>query len=131
MLCCAFSFISPENYPHKSGAIFRIDLYVFIIPTEIPTRTNKLYHVKQLAVFQNKPFQIPYGRMNHLCRDWNKCMLTIVQNTLCNRRAQWLPLVNKRYVIDESVAVSIFFFGLGVTNNAAKPNCVVPTGDDG
>ncbi len=24
-----------------------------------------------------------------------------------------------------------FFFGLGVTNNAAKPDCVVPTGDDG
>jgi hypothetical protein len=24
-----------------------------------------------------------------------------------------------------------FYFGLGVTNNAAKPNCVVPTGDDG
>jgi hypothetical protein len=23
------------------------------------------------------------------------------------------------------------FFGLGVTNDAAKPNCVVPTGDDG
>jgi hypothetical protein len=24
-----------------------------------------------------------------------------------------------------------FFFGLGVTNESAKPNCVVPTGDDG
>jgi hypothetical protein len=67
--------------------------------------------------------------MNHLCHDWNKRMLTIVQNTLCNRHAQWLPLVNKRFIIDESVAVSIFFFGLGVTNNAGKPDCVVPTGD--
>jgi hypothetical protein len=26
---------------------------------------------------------------------------------------------------------SSFFFGLGVTNNVAKPNCIVPTGDDG
>jgi hypothetical protein len=34
--------------------------------------------VKRSAVFQNKPFGIPYGRMNHLCRDWNKRMLTIV-----------------------------------------------------
>jgi hypothetical protein len=24
-----------------------------------------------------------------------------------------------------------FFFGLGVTNDAAKPNCILPTGDDG
>jgi hypothetical protein len=58
-------------------------------------------------------------------------MLTIVQNTLCNRRARWLPLVHKRFVIDESVAISIIFFGLGVTNNAAKPNCIIPIGDDG
>jgi hypothetical protein len=110
MLCRAFSFVSPENYLHKSGAIFHIDLYVFDIPTEIPNGTNKLNHVKWPAVFQNKPFRIPYGRMNHLCLHWNKRMLTIVQNTLCNRCAQWLPLVNKRFIIDESVAVSIFFF---------------------
>jgi hypothetical protein len=78
MLCHAFSFVSPENYPHKSGAIFHIDLYVFNIPMEIPNGTNKLNHVKRLPVFQNKPFQIPYGRMNHPCHDWNKRMLTIV-----------------------------------------------------
>jgi hypothetical protein len=24
-----------------------------------------------------------------------------------------------------------FFFGLSVTNNAAKPDCILPTGDDG
>jgi hypothetical protein len=29
------------------------------------------------------------------------------------------------------VAVSIIFFGLDVTNNAAKPNCIDPTGDTG
>ncbi len=48
--------------------------------------------------------------MNNLCRDWNKRMLTIVQNTLCNRRAWWLPLINERFVIDKSVAVSIILF---------------------
>ncbi len=87
ILCRAFSFVSPENYPYKSGAIFHINLYVFIIPTEVPNGTYKLYHVKRPADFQNEPFRIPYSRMNHLCRDWNKRMLTIVCNTLCNRRA--------------------------------------------
>jgi hypothetical protein len=62
-------------------------LYVFNIHMEVPNGTNKLYHVKRLAVFQNKPFLIPYSRMNHLCRDWNKRMPTIVQNTFCNRCA--------------------------------------------
>jgi hypothetical protein len=66
-------------------------------------------NVKQPAIFQNKPFQIPYGRMNHLCCDWNMHMLTIVQNTFCNRHARWLPLVDKRFVIDKSVAILIIF----------------------
>ncbi len=58
-------------------------------------------------------------------------MLTIVQNTFYNRRAQWLPLVDERFVINESVAVSIIDFGLGVTNDAVKPDCILPTGEDG
>ncbi len=130
-LCRAFFFSPPKYFSHKSCTIFHIDLYVFNIHTEISYGTNKLYHVKRLAVFQNEPFWIPYGWMNHLCRHWNKCMLTIVQNTFYSRCAQWLPLVNERFVIDELIAVSIIFFGLGVTNNAAKPDCVVTTGDDG
>ncbi len=77
-LCRAFVLFSPMNYPHKSGAIIHINLYLFYIHTEIPNGTNKLNHVKWLAVFQNEPFTIPYGRMNHLCRHWNKRMLTIV-----------------------------------------------------
>jgi hypothetical protein len=60
-------------------------LYMFNIHTKIPNDTNKLNHVKRLAVFQNKPFGISYGRMNPLCHDWNKHILTIVCNTLCNR----------------------------------------------
>ncbi len=87
MLCRAFVLFSPENYPHKSSAIFHIDLYMFYIHTEIPNGTNKLNHVTRSAVFQNKPFAIPYGRMNPLCHHWNKRMLTIVQNTFYNRRA--------------------------------------------
>jgi hypothetical protein len=51
MLCHAFSFVSPENYPHKSGAIFHVNLYVLIIPTKIPNGTSQLYHVKRPAVF--------------------------------------------------------------------------------
>jgi hypothetical protein len=104
---------------------------MFNIHAEIPNGTNKLNHVKGSAVFQKEPFRIPYGRMNLLCHDWSKRMLTIVRNTLCNRRAQWLPLVDERFIIDESVAVSIIFFGLGVTNNATKLDCILQTGDDG
>jgi hypothetical protein len=58
-------------------------------------------------------------------------MLTIVQNTFYSHHAQWLPLVDERFVIDKLIAISIIFFGLGVTNNAAKPDCILPTGDDG
>ncbi len=110
MLCRAFSIIYPENYPHKSGAIFHIDLYVFNIPTKISNGTNKLNHVKRPAVFQNEPFWILYGRMNHLCCDWNKRMLTIIRNIFCNPRAWWLPLVDKRFVVNKLVAFSIIFF---------------------
>ncbi len=130
MLCCAFFLFFPKYHPHKSCTIFHINLYVFYIHTEIPNGTNKLNHVKWLAVFQNEPFGIPYSRMNHLCHDWNKRMLTIVINTFYNRRARWLSLVDERFIINELVAVSIIFFGLGVTNDAAKPDCILLTGDD-
>jgi hypothetical protein len=83
---------------------------------EVSNGTNKLNHMKQLAIFQNEPLAFPDSRMNHLCRYWNKCMLTIVQNTFCNRPPQWLPLIIEKFVIDESVTVSIIFFGFGVTN---------------
>jgi hypothetical protein len=33
-------------------------LYVFNIHAKIPNGTNKLYHMKRLAVFQNEPFGI-------------------------------------------------------------------------
>jgi hypothetical protein len=33
--------------------------------------------------------------------------------------------------MDESVAVSMSFFGLGVMNNAVKPDCVLPIEDNG
>ncbi len=52
-LCRAFSFFLPENYPHKSGAIFHINLYILSIHTDVSNSTNKLNHVKWLAVFQN------------------------------------------------------------------------------
>jgi hypothetical protein len=56
------------------------------IHMEISNGTHKLHHVKRSAVFQNEPFTIPYCRINHLCRHWNKRMLTIVQNTFYSRR---------------------------------------------
>ncbi len=105
--CCAMHFFPPKYYSHKSCTIFHINLYVFNIHTETSYGTNKLHHVKRLAIFQNKSFWIPYGRMNHICHDWNKCMLTIVQNIFYSRRAWWLPLIDERFVIDKLIAVSI------------------------
>jgi hypothetical protein len=131
MLCRAFFLIPPKNYLHKSHAILHMNLYVLSIQTEVPNGTNKLNHMKRWAIFQNEPFAFPDSRMNHLCHYWNKCMLTIVQINFFNRCAQWLPLVNERFVINKPVAVSIIFFLLGVTNNAAKPDCILPIGDDG
>ncbi len=58
-------------------------------------------------------------------------MPTIIQNTSFNRRARWLPLVYERFVINKLVTISMVFFGLGVMSNAAKPNCILPIGDDG
>jgi hypothetical protein len=54
-----FLLFPPENYPHKSGTIFQINVYVFYIHTEIPNGTHKLHHVKRSAVFQKKQFKIP------------------------------------------------------------------------
>ncbi len=65
-LCRAFFFFPPKYYSHKSCTIFHIDLYMFNIHTKTSNVTNKLNHVKRLAVFQNKPFGIPYGRMKSL-----------------------------------------------------------------
>ena len=50
-LCRAFLFFFPKYYPHKSGTIFHIDLYVFQFLTEVSNSTNKLNHVKRSAVF--------------------------------------------------------------------------------
>jgi hypothetical protein len=86
-LCHAFFLFFSKHYPNKSCHIFHINLYVFNIHAEIPNGTIKLNRVKWSAIFQNEPFRIPYGKMNHLCRDWNKRMLTFVQNTVYNRRA--------------------------------------------
>ncbi len=41
------------------------------------------------------------------------------------RRARWLPLVNERFVINKSVTISIIFF------DSAKPDCILPIGDNG
>jgi hypothetical protein len=129
-LCRTFFLFPPNNYLHKSRVIFHINLYVLSIHTEVPDSTTKLNHMKQSAIFQNKPFAFPDSRMNHLCRYWNKRILTIIQYTFCNRHAQWLPLINERFIINKLVTVSIVFFGLGVTNDAAKPDCILPTGDN-
>jgi hypothetical protein len=108
MLCRAFLF-HPMYYLHKSQTIFHIDVYILSIHTEVPNSTSKLNHVKWSAIYQNKPFAFPHGRMNHHCRYWYKGMLTIVQITFCNRRAGWLPLVNERFIMEELFAVSIVF----------------------
>jgi hypothetical protein len=39
--------------------------------------------------------------------------------------------VNERFVINKLVTISMVFFRLGVMNNAAKPDCILPIGDNG
>ncbi len=73
-----FFLFPPKKYPQKSSAIFQVNLYVFVMHTEISNRTHKLYNVKQSAIFQDKLFAILYGGMNHFHRHWNKRMLTIM-----------------------------------------------------
>jgi hypothetical protein len=110
MLSRTFLLFPPVNYPHKSGAIFQVDLYMFDMHTKIPNGTHKLHHVKRLAVFQDEPFTIPYGGMNHLHRYWNKRMLTIIQITFYSQCPRWLPVVDEWFIINDSVAVFIRFF---------------------
>ncbi len=78
MLSRTFLLFPPKKYPHKSGAIFQVDLYVFVMYKEIPNGTHKLHHVKRSANFQDKPFTIPYGGINHFHHHWYKRMLTIM-----------------------------------------------------
>ncbi len=111
-LCHAFFFFSPENYPHKSHAIFHSDFYILSIDSEVSNSTNKLSHMRRSVIFQNKPLAFGDSRMNHLCHYWDKRMLTIVEITFCNHCAQWLPLVDKRFVIDKLVTVSMYFLDL-------------------
>ncbi len=107
-LCCAF-FFHPTYYPHKSCTIFHTDVYILSIHTEVPNSTSKLNHMKWLAIYQNKPFAFPHGRMNQLCHYCYKGMLTIVQITFCNRCPGLLPLVDERFIMEELVAILIFF----------------------
>ncbi len=87
--------VSKMQTPAIPGVIFQVDLYVFDVHTQIPNGTHKLHHVKRSAIFQDKPFAIPYGRMNHFHHHWNKCMLTIIKNAFYSRCARWLPLVDE------------------------------------
>jgi hypothetical protein len=80
-LCRTFFLVPPKNYPHKSRAIFHINLYVLSIHTEVPDSTTELNHMKRSAIFQNEPFAFPDSRMNHLCHYWNKRMIIIIQYT--------------------------------------------------
>ncbi len=56
------------------------DPYIILhIIMVVPYSTNKLYHVKQTAIFQHKLFTcILDCGMNHLCSYRDKCVLTIV-----------------------------------------------------
>ena len=130
-LCRAFLFFSLKYHPHKSCTIFHIDLYVFYIHTEISNGTNKLNHIKRLAVFQNEPFAIPYGRMNHCCHHWISLCSPLFIAPFTAVVLNGFLLFMKGLLSTTRLLFSSFFFKLGVTNNAAKPNCVLPIGEDG
>jgi hypothetical protein len=52
-------------------------------------------------------------------------------NTLTARGLEELFFQLCRCVSFLVMAFPSIFFGLGVTNDAAKPDCAIPTGDDG
>ncbi len=52
-------------------------------------------------------------------------------NTLTVRGMEELFFQLCRYVSFLVMAFPSFFFGLGVINYAANPDCIVPTGDNG
>ncbi len=111
MPCILIWFL--QRIIHTSPVPFSTFLFLHIvlsIHTEVSNSTNKLNHVKRSAVFQNKPFTCWDSIMNHLCCYWDKHILTIAEITFCNPHAQWLPLVDKRFIINKSIAVSITFF---------------------
>ncbi len=43
-LGCTFFLFPLKKYLQKSGAIFQVDLYMFVMHTEIPNGTHKLHH---------------------------------------------------------------------------------------
>ncbi len=75
-------------------------LLIFLVLT---MQKNYLHVV---SIFQ----QFHVGGMNHCHRHCNKRMLTIMKITFHSRHAWWLPLVDKWFVIDDLVAISIRFF---------------------
>jgi hypothetical protein len=57
-------------------------------------------------------------------------MLTIVTPFTTVVLDDFLLLMKSLSSTNQSLFPS-YFFGLGVTNDAAKPDCILPTGDDG
>ncbi len=130
MLCHAFFFFPPKYYSHKSCTIFHIDLYVFNIHTKTPNVTNKLYHVKRSASFKMNLLE------SHTA-EWIIFAMTEKSVCLPLFKTPFTTVVLNGFLLSmkglSSTNQSPFpsFFWLGGTNNAAKPNCVIPTEDDG
>jgi hypothetical protein len=76
--CCAFILFTLDNYPHKSHVVFHIDYNILHNIMVVPYSTNKLYHVKRMAISQHKPLTCIDCRINHLCSYRDKHVLTIV-----------------------------------------------------
>jgi hypothetical protein len=116
VLCHTFVLFLPENDPHKSGAIFQIDLYVFLFTRKYLTAPTSL------TMWSGRP-SFKMNRLQSHMAEW--IIFAITGISVCS------PLFKTPFtavVLDgflslmkglSSTAWSRFpsvFFGLGVTN---------------
>ncbi len=101
------------------------------IHIEVPDSTNKLKHMKRSAVFQTSLLHLETVELIiftvtgiSLCSPWFKLLfLTVVLDGFL--------LLMKGSSLTNGLPYPLPFFGLGVTNNADKPDWVLPIGDNG
>ncbi len=106
-LCHAFFFFSPENHPHKFGAIFHIDLYIVSMYTKVPNGTNKLNHVKQSAIVQN-------NLLHSQTAEW--IIFTVTEITVCS------PLFNTPFATVMLDGFLLLMKGSSLTNWLPSPS---------
>ncbi len=104
-LCHAFFFFSPENYPHKSGAIFHIET----APTSLTMWSGRLSFKTNLSE-------------SHLA-EW--IIFALTEISVCS------PLFKTPFTTIVLDGFLLSMKGSSLTTWSPFQSCIVPTGDDG